>query len=81
MLNAKALAIAIGTVWGAYAMFTGWMAAYGWGAELVNTIGTLYIGYAPGFLGGIIGGIWGFVDGAIAGLVIAFLYNRIAKKS
>ena len=35
--------------------------------------------YGPSILGAIIGAVWGFVDGYIAGIVIAWLYNKLAK--
>lgn len=52
---------------------------FGWGVGLVDAISSLYIGYGPSIVGAIIGAIWGFVDGYIAGVVIAWLYNKIAK--
>jgi hypothetical protein len=78
--NIKALAVAIGVLWAIYVLFLGWIAAFGWGRELVTVLSSLYMGYKPTFLGGIIGGIWAFVDGAIAGAIIAWVYNLVAKK-
>jgi hypothetical protein len=78
--NIKALAVAIGVLWAIYVLFLGWIAAFGWGRELVRVLSSLYIGYSPTFVGGIIGGIWAFVDGAIAGAIIAWVYNLVAKK-
>jgi len=45
----------------------------------VTPLSSLYIGYAPSFVGGIIGGIWGFFDGLIGGAILALLYNAFAK--
>jgi len=75
----NALGIAIGVVWAAYVFFCGITATFGWGVALVDAISSLYIGYGPTFLGSVIGAVWGFVDGYIAGIVIAWIYNRIAK--
>ena len=55
------------------------IAMFGWGIALVDAISSLYIGYSPSVLGAIIGAFWGFVDGYIAGVVIAWLYNKLAK--
>jgi hypothetical protein len=78
--NIKALAVAIGVLWAIYVLLLGWIAAFGWGREMVTVLSSLYIGYKPTFVGGIIGGIWAFVDGAIAGAIIAWVYNLVAKK-
>ena len=75
-LNVKAMALALGTICGIYALLLGWIAIFDWGWDIVDIISTLYIGYGPSFFGGIIGGIWGFLDGAIAGAVIAWIYNK-----
>ena len=40
---------------------------------------TLYIGYKPTVLGSVLGGIWGFFDAGIGGVVVAWLYNMLAK--
>ncbi len=78
-LSLNALGIAIGVLWAFYVFFCGITAIFGWGAELVRAFSSLYIGYGPSFLGAIIGAAWGFVDGYIAGIVIAWVYNRLVK--
>ncbi len=79
-LSVKSLALGLGISCAAYMLFLGWVAAFGWGADLVGVISSLYIGFAPTFLGGIIGAVWGFFDGAIGGAIIALVYNLFAKK-
>ena len=79
-LNVKALAVGIGVLWAIYVLFIGWVAAFGWGTELVTVLSSLYIGYSASFVGGIIGGIWAFIDGAIAGAIIAWVYNKVTTK-
>lgn len=74
-----ALGIAIGVLWAIYVFFAGIFATFGWGTALVTTLGSLYIGYAPSILGAIIGAIWALIDGFVAGVVIAWIYNMIAR--
>jgi hypothetical protein len=75
----NALGVAIGVLWAAYIFFCGITAMFGWGSALVTAFASLYIGYGASIPGAIIGALWGFVDGYIAGVVIAWLYNRLAK--
>jgi len=74
-----AFGVAIGVLWAAYVLFCGITAIFGWGSALVEALSSLYIGYGPSVLGALAGAAWGFVDGYIAGLVIAWIYNRLAK--
>ncbi len=61
-------------------MFLGWIAAFGWGTNIVKAFSSLYIGYGPSFVGGLIGGAWGFADGATGALVFVLAYNAFLKK-
>lgn len=79
-INVKAFTLAWGISFGVYFLFIGWAASFGWGVKIVQDVSSLYIGYAPTFLGGIIGGIWAFFDGAIGGLIIALIYNALIKE-
>jgi hypothetical protein len=74
-----ALGIAIGVLWAAAVFLLGIAAMFDWGTLLVETFASLYIGYAASIGGAIIGAIWALVDGFIAGVVIAWLYNAVAK--
>jgi|TARA_Y100000310_G_scaffold91835_1_gene89290 hypothetical protein len=75
-----ALGLGIGILLAVYAFLLGLTAwLWNWGTPLVEAVSTLYIGYAPTFLGSIIGAIWAFVDGFIAGVVIAWIYNKFQK--
>lgn len=78
-LSPNALGIAIGVLWAVYVIFCGIAAMFGWGIAIVDAISSLYVGYGASVLGSIIGAVWGFVDGYIAGVIIAWLYNRLAK--
>lgn len=74
-----ALGVAIGVLWAIYVFFIGIAAMFGWGNALVETLASLYIGYEASVIGAIIGAIWAFIDGFVAGVVIAWIYNRLAK--
>lgn len=79
-LSIWSFALASGITWGVCMLFLGWVAAwFGWSTALVNTLGSLYIGFAPSFLGGIIGLVWGFFDGAIGGAILSCLYNTLKR--
>lgn len=74
-----ALGVAIGVLWALYAFFAGIFAMFGWGTLLVETLASFYIGYGASITGAIIGAIWAFLDGFVAGVVIAWIYNLVAK--
>ena len=67
-LNVKAFALACGVSFGAYALLLGWIAASGWGSGIVAMLSSMYLGYAPTFVGGIVGAI------------VAWVYNAMIKK-
>ena len=75
----NALGVAIGVLWAIYVLFCGIAAMFGWGVALVEALSSLYIGYAPSVSGALIGAVWAFIDGYIAGVVIAWIYNKLAK--
>lgn len=82
-LDVKALAVGLGVSWAVSMLFAGWVSIFGWGIKFVEVMSSVYIGYAPTFLGGTIGAIWGFIDGAIGVLFIilmAIVYYRTIKK-
>jgi hypothetical protein len=74
-----ALGVAIGVLWAIYVVFVGIAAMFGWGNAIVDALASLYIGYGASIIGAIIGAVWAFVDGFIAGVVIAWIYNLVAK--
>ncbi len=70
------LAVAITSA--VFTFFLGVVAAlFGWGVVLAQILSSLYIGFAPTFVGTIAGAVWAFADGFIAGVMIAWLYNRL----
>ncbi len=76
-LAAISFGLAVGLTW-AFAVFLLGLAAglFDWGVPVVLVLSSLYIGYAPSFVGSIAGAVWAFVDGFIGGVIIAWLYNR-----
>ena len=80
-MDVKALALSVGIVWGASTLIIGlgatWFGTY---TDVVEFMGRGYKGFDATVGGSIIGGIWGFVDAAIGGLLVAWLYNKFAKK-
>jgi hypothetical protein len=78
-LSVKGLAISLGVAWAALVLSVGWTSIFGWGTGFVEVLSSLYIGYAPTWLGGIIGAAWAFVDGAVGGLIIALVYNAVVR--
>jgi hypothetical protein len=79
-VDIKALGLTLGIVWGVAMFLLGLMVMFfNWGVAWVELMSSLYIGYKATFLGSIIGGIWGFVDAGIAGVIIAWLYNKLLK--
>ena len=58
-------------------LLMGLISISGYGAELVNLMGTVYIGFKPTFWGSIIGAIYAFVDGFVIGGLITFIYNKL----
>ena len=79
-LDVKAFGLACGIIWGIGVFLLGIGGLlFGYGAKCGEALASVYIGYTPTLLGSAIGGIWAFVDAGIGGLIIAWLYNKLAK--
>ena len=79
-LNVKAFGLACGLTFGGAMMLLGIVDIFtAWGDAFGAVMSTVYIGYSPTILGSLIGGLWGFVDAGCGGVIIAWLYNRLAK--
>ncbi|MFA4846438.1 MAG: bacteriophage holin [Patescibacteria group bacterium] len=76
-----ALGVALGALWAFYLVCLAIMASFGWGAEWIAPIASLYIGYSASIIGALIGAAWGLGDGFIAGVLIAVVYNFVAKRT
>ncbi len=71
------LGLSLGVIWGLSIFLMGLAAYYyAYGYAFVTALGSIYIGYAPSFMGSVWGGIIGFVDAFITGFLIAWLYNK-----
>lgn len=75
-----ALGIAIGVLSAFYIAGLAIVAMFDWGTELIAPIASFYIGYDASILGAVIGAAWGFFDGFAAGVIIAWIYNAVAKQ-
>jgi hypothetical protein len=76
-----ALGVAIGVLWALYVFLAAIFAMFDWGVPVVEVLASLYIGYAASIGGAVVGAIWAFVDGFIAGVVIAWVYNMVAREA
>jgi hypothetical protein len=82
-LDIKAMALAIGLLWGG-AMLVMSAANLVWptyGRAFLDMIASVYPGYTGAATAGqvVVGSLYGFVDGAIGGALLAWLYNRLAR--
>lgn len=78
-LSVKGLGLSLGLTWGVGVLALGLIGITGWGRPMVDVLGSLYVGFRPTLQGSVIGGAWAFIDGALAGIVVAWLYNRVSR--
>lgn len=80
-LNAKALGLALGILWGlSVFLATAWIIVIGSAGDTLAKLGAFYIGYEVSWTGAAIGLAYGFVDGLIGGLLLAWIYNAFLPK-
>ena len=81
-LDVKAATLTFGLIWGAMMLLIGAgnLVNGSYGQAFLDAMASVYPGYhAAGTAGDmIVGALYGTVDGAIAGLVVAWLYNRLS---
>ncbi|HBD05087.1 TPA: membrane-associated protein [Candidatus Uhrbacteria bacterium] len=76
----RSFALAGAIVWAVGALLLGLLSMrFGWGLAMVNTISSIYIGYAPTIAGSLIGALWAFADAYIACAIFAWIYNRFTS--
>lgn len=84
-LDVKASTIAVAILWGAVVFFVGIgnLIFSGYGGVFLQTVASIYPGYhaAASFGQVIVGTLYALLDGAIAGLVVSWLYNRLAGQA
>lgn len=79
-LDIKAFGLTLGIVWSASVLIMGILAmTINYGISFVDALSKFYLGYDATLPGIILGAIWGFVDAGIGGVVVAWLYNKLAK--
>jgi uncharacterized membrane protein len=75
-LNAKALGLALGVLWGLTVFLaTAWIVFINSPGDTLAKLGAFYIGYEVSWRLG-----YGFVDGLIGGLLLAWIYNAFIPK-
>lgn len=79
-LQPLALSVAFGVLWALYGRVLGIVAMFGWDIGMVAALASLYLGYGPSIPGALIGALWAVLDGMVAGVVIAWVYNRLARR-
>lgn len=78
-LDVKALALALGIVFGIFSLALGLVAVLtGVGLSFLNLMGDLHPGYSPTVLGVVIMAFWMFVYGLIGGGLFTVIYNIFA---
>jgi hypothetical protein len=78
-LRARALGLAIGTIWGlGVFVATLWSLQFGQG-EFVWAISVYFLGHTRSIGGAFVGLLSGFVEGFVFGALIALVYNAYQK--
>lgn len=49
-----------------------------WGNAMMSVLASIYVGFAPTWMGCLIGAGWAFAFSFVAGLIVAWIYNRVA---
>ena len=82
MISIKSLGLTTGIL-GACTMFflSWWLILTGNADGPVTFFERVYIGYSYTPMGSIIGAVWGCIDWGIAGMIFAWLYNKINNNS
>lgn len=74
------LGFSFGLIWGLGLMMVAWAGMlWGYGLLFINTIASIYPGYAPTFKGALIGGAIGFVDFFIFFFLAGTVYNWMSS--
>ena len=78
MISIRSFGLTTG-IFGASAMFllVWWLILTGNAEGPITLFERVYIGYSFTPLGSVIGAAWGFFDWGIAGVIFAWLYNKI----
>ncbi|HUK20941.1 MAG TPA: hypothetical protein VLV45_05210 [Gemmatimonadales bacterium] len=83
-LNLRALAMALGLIWGGAVFLVGLanLLLPTYGSDFLSLIASIYPGYrVGGFINVIIGTAYALLDGAACGVIVGWLYNIAAPSS
>lgn len=80
-LDALKFGLAAGIYWGVCVFVITIVAKEtSYGIGIVHSLGKVYIGTQPNFLGAVLGMIYGFFDAGIGFFLFAALYNKLTGK-
>jgi len=83
-INAKALALTLGIIWGTGVFIVGMVNLFwpNYGANVLEILASIYPGYkGTSTLGSVFTAtLYSVVDAALFGLVVGWLYNRLAVR-
>ena len=79
-LDLRALGLACGILWGGCLFLLGLTSMFfNWGGQWIAILSSVYVGYKSNLTGSLLGALWGFFDAGIGGLVLGWLYNKLAR--
>lgn len=80
-INAPALGLSLGIVWGVILFLTTWLSYYtGYAKLFLETLAvSIYPGYTISPPGSFLGLIYGFIDLFVMGTLIGWIYNRLSR--
>jgi hypothetical protein len=75
-----ALGLSLGIVWGCALFITTWLSYFtGYGKSMLEVLaGSIYPGYTISPVGSVLGFFYGFADLTIMGVLVGWIYNKIA---
>jgi hypothetical protein len=80
-LGVISFALALAVTWALFVFLLAVVAAStGWAVVIAQLLASMYLGYAPSFIGALAGTVWAFGHGFLFGLILAWLYNAILLK-
>jgi hypothetical protein len=81
-LKPVALGLTLGLIWGGVLFLTTWLSYFTGYARLFLEVvaGSVYPGYSISPLGSVLAFFYGFVDLGLGGLLVGWIYNRLARQ-
>ena len=77
-LNAKAFGLAVGVVWGLIVLVaTIVLTVKASGGEHISRLSIFYPWYGLSYVGALIGFVWSLIYGFVAGVIFAWVYNKV----